>query len=257
MMLTCQTHAISQYYISSILLILTCKFTMKLSLSLLCFLPAFVAGVVRDDKIPTSLNEICSNLINGALGRIVPGLGGTEDSALTCTCEPSLFPSVAIEFGCETTEPVCLPENIVCGIPSVSVALDVTDFIAGEKLVSFDVCFSEIFILEVIPVIELLGPLCFSLIRALLGSDAKKVRKSPGAAGKARRAWACSGATYGGQECKSCSVCDGGSGFIFDCTNIDSNLVSSTCSGSMNLPTTIDDVYHPEAIGMPMLDVAP
>lgn len=231
---------------------------MKLSSSLLCVLPALVAGADRDLQIPTTLTELCSNVIDIGLGRLVPGLAGTPDSFLTCTCAPSIFPSIAIEFGCETTEPVCLPQDIVCGIPSVTAGIDVSKLQAGENPVSFDVCISEIIILEVIPVIELLGPLCLSLIQDFVGGgEEEKAPAGPGggapkADAAAATSWQCS-ATYDGELCTSCTVCDGQSGMMFDCSNVNSNVVSSTCS--MNLPTTVDDAFNPQDIGMPLFDV--
>jgi hypothetical protein len=115
-------------------------------------------------NIPTTLNGICTLLLGDLLGNISPTLDGTEDSTMTCSCTPAHCPAVSYELECGSTDPVCLAVDLLCGIPSASVSVELAALRAGELPVSFDVCFSEIDILNDIPVIEVLGPFCLSLV---------------------------------------------------------------------------------------------
>jgi hypothetical protein len=213
---------------------------MKSFLSFL-LLPALAAGADRDlQKIPTTLDGICTLL----LGNVFDSVLGTVER-VTCSCTPVLFPSVSFTLECESTEPACLPNNLVCGIPSASVSFELEALRAGELPVSYDVCFTEIYILNNIPVIEVLGPWCLSLALTLIdtlnGNSAQEATVSD-----------CT-ATMSGAECNSCGVCNGGDGVIFDCTEVVGGLETTTCA-AMNLPTNIRDIAKVDTIVEPPMD---
>jgi hypothetical protein len=203
-----------------------------------------------EDSPPVGLGDICTSLLEAGLGAVIPGVAGTEESPVTCECDPELFPSLSISLTCASTDPVCLPPDIICGTPSIEVGLDVSALLGGENPITFDACFTEVVIAGTIPIIEILGPLCFSLILTLLGS----VGIGPGlestnattADFQAESTRICK-ATLNDQECNSCTVCDGGLGLDYDCSNIEVDLKSNQCV-HMNLPKTLKDVYHPDKI---------
>ena len=111
--------------------------------------------------------------------------------------------------------------------------------LAGGLPGSFDVCFTEVFILNSIPVVENFGPLCLSLIEPL-------IQTLTGAEAQDEAVRECT-ATIGDNKCTSCFLCDDDAGVTFDCTNIDSSFGTSTCA-NINLPTTLMDIYYPDAL---------
>jgi hypothetical protein len=203
-----------------------------------------------EDAQPSGLGDICTSLLEAGLGAVIPEVVGSEESPVTCECNPTLFPSLSISLTCASSDPVCLPPDIICGTPSIEVGLDVSALLDGANPISFDACFAGLVIAGTIPIIEVLGPLCFSLVLTLLGS----VGIGPGldstnattADLQAESTRTCK-ATLSGQECNSCTVCDGGLGLEYDCSNIEVDLKSNQCA-HMNLPTTLRDVYHPDKL---------
>ena len=107
--------------------------------------------------------------------------------------------------------------------------------------VTFDVCLSEI---SVGGGAALINDLCISQLSNLL---------SPGATAADSDNCRAVGENGDGEklECTSCTICPTG-GYMFNCTNIDEQLVSSTCSGYY--PNSFGDVSSPQNVGVPKLD---
>jgi hypothetical protein len=261
-----------------------CSNTMRLATGAILVVVLPVLAVVASDSavvvarndngraLQTPLGDICSLLISAAVGATIPQLGDT----VSCECDPTLVPSLSVSLSCASTEPVCLGD-IVCGTPSIDAGLDITALLGGgESPITFEVCYTEAIVAGTIELPSEI--LCLSFLQTLLGTigigggggggDAATApvggaAPAGGAAAPAGGAAAPVGkkgatpgtvqgdavrtctATLGGQECSSCSFCDGG--MIFDCSNIDGKVATSECI-PMKVPNDIDDVYHPDAM---------
>lgn len=163
----------------------------------------------------------------------------------------TIFPSLGIAASCQTRDPICfgeLEDSIFCTVPEVRGTADITSLLAGlEDTVNFDVCFTQL-VVAGIPLGALGLPLCVSaaapLIEPLINGLIEGIEGIVGDRAP------CS-ATVGGEACNSCSLCQEG-GMVFDCSNIEPEVVSSSCTSSF--PTSFDDVFHPENISPPELD---
>jgi hypothetical protein len=207
-------------------------------------------GAPGPTPILTDLGDICSLLLGATLGATVPALAGTEDSLLTCGCDPTIIPSLSISFECESAEPVCIPD-VICGTPSIEAGLDLTALLGGESPITFEACYSGTVIGGVIGLPDQI--LCFSFLQTLLGSigigplangNADDTRNSTSIQAESTPLRECT-ATLNDQECSSCSFCDNNQGLAFDCTNIEGGVVSNTCV-AMKLPNDVQDVYRPD-----------
>jgi len=164
----------------------------------------------------------------------------------------SIFPRLSIEAACSTTEPICLgegdEEGLFCALPVVSGSLDITALLAGASdAISFDVCFTETAILG-FPLDSLGLPLCVSAAQSIFGDLSGQEEDL-----EADAAQNSCVATLGGATCNSCFLCRRNSkGMVFDCSNIDPEIVSSTCTSSF--PQSFADISKPDAISMPELD---
>jgi hypothetical protein len=214
----------------------------------------------------TTLGDVCSLLLSAAVGATIPQLA----DSVKCECDPTLVPSLSVALSCASTEPVCL-SNIVCGTPSIEAGLDITALLGGESPLTFEVCYTQAILGGTIELPT--DILCLSFLQTLLGSigigggggggggaaaTTPVGGAAPGGGGAAAPAGkkgatpvvqgdsvrTCT-ATLGGQECSSCSFCDGG--MIFDCSNIDGKVATSECI-PMKVPNDINDVYHPDAM---------
>ena len=110
--------------------------------------------------------------------------------------------------------------------------------VAVSGAITFDVCLNDITILGN-PIVD---GLCLSTITDLL---------SPTPAADSARCDAVATSTSGEKiACESCELCPEG-GYMFNCANVDEQLVSTTCSGYY--PTSFGDVARPEKV-VPVLD---
>jgi hypothetical protein len=230
--------------------------------------------------LQTPLGDICSLLLSAAVGATIPQLGDT----VSCECDPTLVPSLSVSLSCASTEPVCLGD-IVCGTPSIDAGLDITALLGGgESPITFEVCYTEAIVAGTLELPSEILCLSFlqTLLGTIgiggggiggggdaatapvggaaapAGGAAAPAAPAGGAATPAGKKGAtpagtvqgdsavrtCT-ATLGGQECSSCSFCDGG--MVFDCSNIDGKVATSECI-PMKVPNDINDVYHPDAM---------
>lgn len=128
--------------------------------------------------------------------------------------------------------------------------MDVTALLGGGSPILFDACFSDVVLLGTIPIVEVLGELCFSLIQDLLGQllparneGGNSTTTTTTNANQDESAGRACLATLDNQECTSCTIC--ANGLKFDCSNIESEVASAECV-PMNWPTTFSDVYNPK-----------
>lgn len=153
-----------------------------------------------------------------------------------------LNPVLSVSAACRTIDPMCIGGELeteqFCTLPEVTGSIDISAILAGAPdAIKLDLCFTELTIFGY-PIGVLGLPLCFtSAIELLDGSFAPD--SAP-----------CS-ATIGGEACSTCSFCEEG-GMVFDCSNIDPEIVSTTCTSAF--PTEFADVTQPDHFGVPVLD---
>lgn len=171
----------------------------------------------------TVTDSVCSRVLEAQV------LGSVK-----CTCDSSSLGQ--FEFKCSTFNKVCDPLGVVCGFPSVQGVIGVTTD-SDDVNVEFQgaVCVAN---LSLGSQQLLSAPLCLQFpvepntsggslltnwINAILGLVEGK--DPPEAKASSVDCVAMIGET----ECLSCTKCEGSGGYTFDCSNLNSGIVASTC----------------------------
>jgi hypothetical protein len=224
--------------------------TMKI-LSALFFLPIIAAAtqIRQEDRQLINLDadtilgllpipEVC-----GKLFEILIAPTGIISNFLSCECSDLSLSSFTISCSViDDGSPICVPSAAdpkVCGRPAAYISVDIIGLATGaENPISLEICYIDIAILGA----ALPNPLCISVTDVVGGLSADEIAATP-----------CT-ASVGEEECVSCSLCGSGNAATFNCTNIDPNLVSTSCATDFGIPLVPSDVIAVDSYTPPMVD---
>jgi hypothetical protein len=220
--------------------------------SVLFLFPIIAAAtqIRKDDReltVPIDTNTILSLLplpqVCGKLFEIIIAPTGIISNYLSCTC--STLSTTKFTVSCSIIDdgsPICVPsaeDPKVCGRPAAFVSVDLVGLVNGaSNPISLRVCYQNISILGS----SLPNPLCISVTDIVNGLTADEIAATP-----------CE-ATVGEEECLSCTLCGSGSAATFNCTNIDPNLVSTSCDTDFGIPLAPSDLIEVDSYTPPMMD---
>lgn len=159
---------------------------------------------------------------------------------ITCNC----FLTIGIVFTCSYGEPICLGDNDsgVCSTPVIKGELNILLLSATLEFCTAGTTDGGVAVPGLC--IDFGGSLLNGLnIGGLFGADAAEGQKQG-------NLLHCTASVLG-ETCQSCEICDGGLGYTFDCSNIESIYVQSKCVPA----TIISGFFMDQEVGfLPQLD---
>lgn len=186
--------------------------------------------------------DVCAGLVESAIG-----------SPVSCSCTVDLLPP---EFGakCEYDLQLGAVEGAADAIPTVTFTVDPLAFLNGQLGVETEFCFKSI-VVSGFSVPDL--PLCISFksgTLSILGFI--EIPIIPETMADSSPDYTKCDASFG-DSCNRCEPCkdeDGNQGVMFDCTNLQEGLISSSCSTIENFPMKYLELANINKVGMPALD---